>query len=399
MKENDIAKILQQIPGSRRAANGVILKAGDGVALHLQGMLSKEETKGLSGDEIFFVAFCARSEILRLRTIRNSHDYLLRLRALAIVDAPRTVRVMRHRREVYESSGRPWALTHYYHSLDAFHKNYIEALPRNQAKKVKQLPSGLVPIVEANAACVASLVGEVVVVSESLSHFYYFMTIAVFGENFRVDWADRVNALCIAYRIMNHSEALDLDLDPRGVLPPHMEKEIQKIVAVQMQFTFGHEYAHYLCGHVSSATAQLPECQDSAKIFTYNLEHEADYQAVKLLHQRPSAARQVAFGGMFAFIYLHLLNQLKAQYGLKALPVSETHPSPFDRLWSLHRRLRSSSPMTDEDIDHSLRVCDQLVEAFSSYIAGAQRSDLLTFYGSVYLPGYTDRIKIDRLDF
>ncbi len=399
MNENEIARLLQAIPGAKRAKNGVLLQTEDGNTFHIQGVLSAAETEGLNPDEHFFVAFCARREILRLRAIRNAHDYLLRMRAMAIVDSPRTVRVMRKRREIYESAGRPWALMHYYHSLDTFHKAYIDLLPRAQAKRLKSIPSGLLPITEANAACVASLVGEVVVVSESLCHFYYFMTLAVFGKNFEIAMADRVNALLIAYRLMNQVEALDFDLDPRGVLPSKTEEKIQTLVFDQMQFTFGHEYAHYLCGHVSSTSVSLPGSQAAARTFSYDLEFEADIQAINILRQTPSAAQRVAQGGMFALIFLDLLYRLKEQHGLRPLPVSETHPAPIDRLWALHRTLRSRSPMSAKDIEHSLAVCTQLVDAFSKLLESAPRADVLTFYGFIYLPSYIEKRKIDRIDF
>lgn len=399
MNEEEISRLLQAIPGARRAANGVLLQTDDGNTFHVQGVLSSAETEGLNPDEHFFVAFCARSEILRLRAINNAHDYLLRMRAVAIVDSPRTVRVMRKRREVYETTGRPWALTHYYHSLDKFHKTYIDSLPRAQAKKLKSVPSGLLPITEANAACVASLVGEVVVVSESLYHFYYFMTIAVFGKNFEIATVDRANALLIAYRLMNQSEALDFDLDPRGTLPPKTEARLQALVFDQMQFTFGHEYAHYLCGHTSTTSVSLPGNQAAARSFAYDLEFEADIQAINLVRQTPSAAERVAHGGMFALIFLDLLYRLKGRHGLRPLPVSETHPAPIERLWALHRTLSSRSPMSSTAIEHSLSVCTQLVDAFSKLLEASLRADLLTFYGSVYLPSYTEKRKIDRIDF
>lgn len=266
-------------------------------------------------------------------------------------------------------------------------------------KKIKSIPSGLIPIIEANASCIASLVGEIVVVSESLRHFYYFMTIAFFGENLGIKMTDRVSALCIAYRVMNQSEALDFDLDPRGELPKIIENKIQELVSDQMQFTFGHEYAHYLCGHVSSGNTPLPGNREKARAFAHALEFEADAQAVKLVRQSPSAADRIAHGGMFVLIFLDLLYRLKDQYGLRRLPVSETHPAPIDRLYALQQSLGSRSPMSLNDIEHSLAVCTQLVAAFSQFLKGSPRPDILSFYGSIYLPSYVSRIKLDRIDF
>ena len=399
MTEEEIARILQAVPGARRAANGVLLQTEDGNSLHILSVRPTAELKELQPHEYFFADFCSISEILRLRSLRNAYDYLLRLRAEAIADSPRAVRVMMKRRELYEATKRPWALTHYYHSLDGFHKSYIDYLPRTQAKKLKAIPSGLVPITEANAACVASLAGEVVVVSESLYHFFYFMNIAVFGENLEVAMADRVNSLLIAYRIMNESEALDFDLDPRGLLPPKVEAKVRELAFDQMQFTFGHEYAHYLCGHISCGDVPMPGDRTEARTFAHDLEFEADAQAVRLVQQSAGAMRRVAHGALFVLIFLDTLYCLKQQHTLRPLPVSETHPSPVDRLWALQKTLGARSPMTDGDIRHALDVCGQLIEAFPWLLKSADRPDVLTFYGSIYLPSYMGKPKLDRIDF
>ena len=127
LSDEFIQNILQTVPGSKKAAQGVLVPTEDGF-LHLKGMTPKKETEGLSIEERFFSPFCSKKEIIRLRSINGPHDYLLRLRANAINDSPRAVRVMVSRREKYEESGRPWSLSHYYHSKDYYHKSYIKLL-------------------------------------------------------------------------------------------------------------------------------------------------------------------------------------------------------------------------------------------------------------------------------
>ena len=309
------------------------------------------------------------------------------------------VRVMAKRRRLFEATGKAWALTHYYHSHDGFHKAYLERLQKSAARSLKHIPSGLVPIIEANAACLASLTGEIVVVSESLYRFYYFMTIAMYGGNFDIDTGDRINSMLIAYRIMNESESPDFDLDPRGYLPPMVAARLHKIVSEQMQFTYGHEYSHYLCGHTSTESVVLTAAGGDARVFAHRHEYEADANAVRLVQHDPKFADQIALAGMSVLVYVSMLMRLKKSYTLKTLPVSETHPDPIDRLWALTDYLGTRSPLNKAEVNHMLVVGEQLLEIFPRLLHSAARADLLTFYGSIYLPGSFKRMKVDRIDF
>lgn len=399
MDDAETERLLKAFPGSKRAAQGVILKLDDEHTFHVLSVRPQAESAGLDVRESFFIPFCAKSEILRLRSLRGPHDYLLRIRAEAIVNSPRTVRVMMKRRELFEATGRPWALTHYYHSLDSFHKIYINNLQKAASKALKSIPSGLVPITEANAACIGSLTGEVVVVSESLYHFYYFMTIAVYGGKLELAFADRINALLIAFRIMNEAESLDFDLDQRGILPLKIERRLQVLVHDQMQFTFGHEYAHLLCGHASTGTIAMSGDSADARTFSHGLEFEADAHAIRLVQHNALTEGRIAHAGLSVLVFLTLLHRLKGIYSLRPLPVSETHPDPIDRLWAIRGFLGQRSPLDDNEIKGILADCTQLLDAFPHLLASANREDILTFYGSIYLPSYIGNPKLDRIDF
>jgi hypothetical protein len=111
----------------------------------------------------------------------------------------------------------------------------------------------------------------------------------------------------------------------------------------------------------------------------------------------------MAYAGMSAMIFVHLLRRLKDTYGLRPLPVSETHPTPLDRIRALHASLGKRSSISTKAIDDMLAISEQLFRAFPYLLKGHEvnRPDLeiLTFYGSIYLPSYTQRIKEDRIDF
>ncbi|KPD20289.1 hypothetical protein [Idiomarina zobellii] len=89
-------------------------------------------------------------------------------------------------------------------------------------------------IQEVNALCIRSLAGDVVVVSEGLEHFYYYMSVAFYGIDFGLEPIDVRDSLLIAIRIITGAETLDFDIDPRGELPSDIDKRIQEYVDWQM---------------------------------------------------------------------------------------------------------------------------------------------------------------------
>lgn len=406
MDEAWIREVLSKVPGSKRAAHSVIIPGPDGESFHLQGVIPKDEMAGLTSDEAFFCAFCSKTEILRIRQLRSAHDYLLHLRAKAIVDSARAVRVMRARKRMFEQKGRPWSLSEYYHSMDRSRKAYVECLSRANAKKVRSIPAGLAYVFEANAVCINSLLGDVIVAAESLEQFYYFMTIAFLGENCGVEWADRASAVLIAMRIMNGAESLDFDLDSRGTLPREAEQRVESLVASLMQFTFGHEYAHILCGHLTvserSFTA-MPESAGRAEVASYrtyshDTEYQADVHAVKNVRHDAKAYSRLAHGAFLALFYLHALQELKQRVGLKKLPDSGTHPAPLDRIRHLFPKLGIGALAEERMLARYIGVLNELQQALDDVMSHS-RGDILTFYGSVYLPSYKGERQRDRYDY
>lgn len=407
MDDSRIEKLLATVPGAKRAAQGIVLPLEDGAFFHVLNVHDANAIDGLTHDEQFFVAFCTKKEIIRLRELRGAHDYLLRIRANAIVDSPRVVRVMTARRNAFERAGRPWSLTHYYHSKDEYHKSYIRNLKRLDAKALRKIPSGLAFVPEVNALCINSIVGAVVIASESLEHFYYFMTIAFYGAQLGIKIGDRANALLIAVRIVNGAEALDFDIDPRGSLGHELERTIKRLVNAQMQFTFGHEYAHLLCGHLASndISGQINSTEsdcvrlESLRAYNHEFEYQADYFALKHIEHNDGAFRDVSEGAFFVLIYLHFLHEIRALCGLKSFSVSITHPEPKDRIFALQNNLGKKSLFNDEIVEDLFLVSAQLSEILAHHLKYGPREDILTFYGSIYLPSYISKPKVDRIEF
>lgn len=237
------------------------------------------------------------------------------------------------------------------------------------------------------------------------------MTIGLYGSWHGIEAADTVNALLIAVRIMNESEALDFDLDSRGRLPIETEREIQAHVLRQMQFTFGHEYAHYLCHHLELPEQKTMHEQDvsredavgfssmGSKVFEFELEYEADLYAVKAVATNPDAGKRVANGAFSVLLYLYFLEGTRALFKMKPLSVSRTHPTAMDRIWRLWGSLSPSVRPGKSWLDECIKANEQAQELLRSYVMYQSQNDLLTFYGSIYLPNYRRKIPRDRIDF
>jgi len=398
MNEEEIQKLLKAYPGSRRTASGVCI--GDETAsFYITGFGQRDDD--LTDGEQFFAAFCSKKEIIRLRELKSAHDYLLRFRANAIVDSPRLVRVMSARREKFESGKRSWTLSDYYSTLNSVPKKYIQRLNRKERKIVKSVPYGFAPLAEANALCLKSLVGEVIIVSEALRHFYYFMTICLHGERYGIELADRADAGLIGLRIMVGSEAQDFDIDPRGVLPPRTEAAIRQHVDSMIEFTFGHEYGHLLCNHLPS-DEQTAVSLHNAELRTYqhNQEYEADLHPLRMVSGDRSAQGIMARAAYNVFLYLHLIELLTCECSdIPSLSVSETHPAPLDRLRKLREMLGDRDQPTRHRIGFAIRAVRQMRDILLDRMRVSHRDDVLTFYGSIYMHGLGGKERRDRIDY
>jgi hypothetical protein len=396
MDEQRIREALAMFPGARRAAGGVIVGNED-ESFYITDFDTKDED--LSPEEHLFLPFCAKNEIVRLRELKNANDYLLRVRANAVADSSRMTRVMSARRKLFERRGREWTLTSYYHSFDAPAKHYIRSLPRRDRHLAMSAPFGFAPVNEANAICVRTLVGDVIILSEALRYFYYFMTVCLHGEKYDIELTDRIDAGCIALRIMNGSEALDFDIDPRGLLPPRTEARIQQFVDVMVEFTFGHELAHLLLQHLSSGSQSASVDHAEFKTYAHEQEYAADLHAIKnVTSDKRRAALAIAAFNVFAYLhFIELVGAVRSE--VKRFSVSSTHPTPIDRLENLNSRIVARLDASRFQPENVTEVMMQYRDMLLHRISHVPRSDPLTFYGSIYLGGLGGRVRRDRIDF
>jgi hypothetical protein len=219
------------------------------VIIHLLLIFPRSDVAEIKPDSFFYYPVCTIEEIKRIENPQAGDDYLLLLRANPIADNPRIARIFFARMENF---GDDWSLTGYYEDLDFDFGKYITKLTEENALKCSSVPSGFILVREPNGACIKSKFGEVVVVSEAMRHFLYYMNVFAHHRNFSLDLDDAVACLFIAMRTMLQTEALDFDIDPRGDLPRDAHDYCRIVADDQLQFIIGHEYAHLILGHLDS---------------------------------------------------------------------------------------------------------------------------------------------------
>ncbi len=405
MDIDSLQKIFADTCSIRKAKQGFIIDGADG-SFHVQDVFFAHETEGLEQDELFYLAFCSKKEIIRLRGIKNSYDYLLKLRVDAIVDAPRSTRVMRARRKIYEERGHIWHLSHYYHVLDNYHKGYAKKISKKNMKKIKQIPSGLMLINDTNALCMKSLVGDLVVASENMIHFCYFMTIGFFGTSYGFNDLDCDVAKVIAMRIMLGNESLDFDLDPRCVLDKKIESKIMNSVELQMQFIFGHEYAHILLGHLDYESTNWIACQSFAiegdiKVANYShcFEYDADCNAILNVVSIENR-KEILKAALIFFIFLDIYSQFCVSVSKSQYCSNNTHPKSCDRFLSLVEKFNK---LLDSDeimcLYEETRNIGKYIHEIFKAISIQENKDVINFYGSIYLSSYKPYKLKDRIDY
>lgn len=116
--------------------------------------------------KMFYFPVCSKEEIERIFEVKNTADYLLKLRADTVVDHMRLFRVMRNRALRNEKD---WTLTGAFNQLP-FSK-YVSSLPESQQKKCAPITAGFIFSNDPNGSCMRTEYGDIIVVSIALEYF------------------------------------------------------------------------------------------------------------------------------------------------------------------------------------------------------------------------------------
>lgn len=373
--------------------------------MHIEkAMLITHEMK-----KVFFRPFCNEEEIERILHPRNAIDYLLKLRAETIADHMRLFRVYRNKAL---SFGEGWSLEG---SFDNTHYKFVlDRLPEPERVQCQQITYGDLFSNEPNGSILKTELGAIVTISESLKLFLEFMHLGLMNFGDRVPDHVKLNAIRIGIRVMLQNEALDFLMNPRGIIPPDINRRMRKPLLHQMSFIAGHEFAHYLLGHLSdSSVTQKPlyyvilnEEQEYKFETLYSQsqqqEFDADLKAVQILLNTSSSEKiEIIDDILLWFLCLELYEAIHEFWSPPSSKIIISHPTARDRLESIINNIA-----VQNGIDRSsFRLNYQSIDMIKTFLIEdvAVNTGLYEMYGSVYLdkPNTIWRGKelIDRVDY
>lgn len=384
------------------------LYVDDEFILHIQAIFLNSEIDELSPESKLYYPICTHDEIRRIEKVASAEDYLLKLRADYAAGDPRIARLFFKRRDDFKGD---WSLTSYYDSYDF--EEYINKLSKEKSELCRDCVAGYATSRDPHGLCINTQFGKVIVLSESLRHFLYYMNAFLMGPS--DDWTDDDWSTClfIAVRTMLLTETPDFDLDPRGALPSSIDQYCNRVVDDQIQFIIGHEYSHLLLDHFgaqagfSSADEVLgvKPHNPTEKYFTPRQQQEFEADAGSILHADYSdeECASILNGAVLFFLFLDIFYSV-SDYINPPFNPSKTHPDPIDRLWALRSNVFKFRAISSTNLFSDEEVCDWINSA--NAIKERLTGELLPFgiehfemYGSNYFPTFRKKILFDRFDY
>lgn len=357
-------------------------------------------------DRYFYHPICNESEIDRIFQIKNANDYLLKLRADTIVDHMRLFRVYRNYALADEKN---WSLEKSFNT--SHYTSFIERLDHDKKKKISSIIYGNIFSNEPNGQILKTDYNPIVTVCDSLKYFFKFMNLGLIDFGNDVPEYVAVNSIRIALRVMLQTEALDFLMDPRGIVPFDIGMEIHKTIPYQMQFIAGHEFSHYLLGHLSDtkllnrpifkAIFSSHEDYNSQKIFSYTQqkELEADLLSIELPNYTEQEKMLILESALVWFASLDLYEEV--EHTISPPMDNLSHPPARERFENILNKVKLPTSFDSKRWNKLLKTIDHYKKYFVEDVSlniGAYE-----YYGSVYLdkPNTKWRGKelIDRKDY
>lgn len=347
----------------------------------------------------WYAGFCNEKEIERILNPKSSWDYLLKKRADIISNHSRYTRVF-----FALSSSKEEICLEKCFSNDHY-EEYINLLSKNNSAKIQNVAFGDMFSNDFNGYTTFNReTGVIVYLNESLRFFNNFINLSLLDHILLPEYI-RINALRIAIRIALKTETMDFLLDPRGTIPKDIFYIMKQTTQDELQYVAGHEFAHYLCGHLDDAKTE-------SKVFfsldsrnyvdkIYNLsqkqEFEADEYSIKNVTGKVNRQRLIRA----ALIWFSSLELVEYVYDIVAPgTLSYTHPSAKERYENILNKF-----YINRSIKKELAGIRQKVEDFKCFLAEdiSFNFDFYEVYGSAYLDEpntkWRGRELIDRIDY
>jgi len=345
-----------------------------------------------------YMFFLNKEQISRIMNIQNSKDYLLKQRADIMLDKVRIYRVIK-KRQYYSKD---WDFEEHFEKTPF--DNYLKLLDFEDFDKINKITYGYIFCDDANGRITKTDYGNIVTISESLKYFLYFMNLCFLTfDGIEIPNDVRHSALIIAIRTMLQSESLDFELDPRGIIPDELEKQLVEYTNLQIEFIVGHEFSHHLLNHLDNASIIEKsmferECNIYEKIYTYGQqqEFEADIDAIKRPIMSDEMRKNLVNRALFFFAYLDIYDNVKEQI----FPSNKvkSHPDPRDRFNKIKQEFHELFDKDELDnLDNLLNLVDFYKEELQEDVS--VNIERYEFYGSLYLGSWRGKPLVDRVDY
>ena len=363
------------------------------------GKLSAEWMERFRRDE--YSILCNKDEIERVLNIRCASDYLLKLRADTILNEMRLERVYRNKKRIVGNDR--WSLENSFVSVH--YTEYLKLLSVHDRKKCESITAGNIFSREPNGEIFTSEFGPIITISDSLQFFLKFMHLCLLKFESHVPDHVRINALKIAIRVMLRSETMDFLMDPRGTLPSEIGHAIHEPMQGEFMFISGHEYSHYLLGHINEnkTNAFSVRQETEYKIFSNseNEEFRADEASISNAINRNNARLNLLNSALLWFGCLNIYEAAQDFMNPMGQLHSRTHPSAADRydnLISKFQSLRGFEKNKWVKFKSTVRQYrDFLIDDLSTNI------EFYEMYGSAYLDApnteWRGKELVDRVDY
>lgn len=374
----------------------------DGMILNPLGVFNYDDypdikKEGMDSDKWFYAPMCSQEQINRIFNIKEASSYLLKLQVDSILDNMRISRVMYSR---MNNNRKEWNIEKQFdNSLYMSFKNSIDD---NSKELFNQIVCGFAYDDDPNGYFVKTKFGNIIVISEALKHFLYFMNLAYYdlaGDSVPDDV--RFNSLALAIRIMLQNESMDFELDSRGNVPKEIDEQLKELVNEQILFVIGHEFSHCVLGHLDKSNTWVKGMKDSTHTYeVYNQnqlqEFEADVKSICLPNYNLCEKNKRLNAAILFFVCLDIYEQAKEQI-YPSMSHIKTHPNSVERIYKLVDTYRGETIIDEESIErlinynvHMKRLLQNEIECnFDDY----------DMYGSVYLGSWRGKVLHDRIDY
>lgn len=353
---------------------------------------------------------CTSDEIDRIFNIKTAQDHLLKLRADTIHDHMRLFRVYRNKAL---DSRKSWSLESSF--SNTHYTSVLSKLPRDKREICSNITYGDMFSDDPNGMIFSTSFGVITTISDSLKYFSLFSNLALLNFSTDIPQHIRMNALRIALRVMLRTESLDFYMDPRGIIPPQILSAINEPIFNQLQFLAGHEFSHYILGHLdedntakqaifhSLSADESEPMYKPQKVYTTSQQQEldADINSLKLPKYSNRQRLKILNASLLWFVALELYEVAKDTISPRCPWIPTTHPSARERFDHL---------LSEMKFDDSYKTMlfsnrDEVIDIYSDFIQEdiSTNYEVYEQYGSIYLDEpnseWRGKALIDRVDY